>query len=393
MSEFFQFVAFVLFLVTLPGTLELLFLTVMSLLPYRKQPQPENMEAVCMAVVIPAHNEEKGLHLTLESLQACDHPLDNQDLVVVADNCSDATADIARRYGVRVLERQNDELRGKGYALDYAFTTLLEEGEEGEGYDGFIVVDADCTVDANLLDEFRRLFGNGGEAGQSRYRVANADVNDRTRIMDIAFLAINLVRPAGRENAGLSAGILGTGFGLSADTLREIPYDSFSIVEDLEYHLRLVQAGKRVRFLADTTVWSDMPESSAEAKSQRERWEGGRFRMVMDLVPKMLRAVVTEGRLRIVEPLFELLLMPLGYHVMLLLPIIVLGHGSLRSYGIAALLLVVLHVFRGMQMGKVSSGHWKALAGVPVYIFWKLANLGGILKMAKKGAGWKRTER
>lgn len=388
MSEFLQLIAFVFFLLSLPGTLELLFLTGFSFLRYKPQSINDDENEVNLAVVIPAHNEEKGLHLTLESLQASNNPPENGNLVVVADNCTDTTAEIARSYGVRVLERQDDTLRGKGYALNHAFTLLQEEG----GYDGYLVIDADTTVDKNLFQVFRRLFANGGEAGQSRYRVSNAEVNDRTRIMDIAFLAINLVRPLGRENAGLSAGILGTGFGLSASTLKEIPYDSFSIVEDLEYHLRLVRAGKRVRFLNETTVWSDMPESSDEAKSQRERWEGGRFRMILDLAPQMFKSVLS-GRWRVLEPLGELLLMPLGYHVMMLLPVLLLGKGVVWAYGLAALALVVVHVIRGMQLGQVSAGHWKALAGVPVYIFWKLANLGGILKMARKNAGWKRTER
>ncbi len=389
MSTLFTFIAFLLFLATLAGTLELLFLTVMSFFPHRHIADSKEAESVRLAIVIPAHNEEKGLHLTLESLQSCDNPVSKDNLVVIADNCTDATAEVAHRCGVRVLERQDDQLRGKGYALDYAFNTLLDEDQ----HDGFIVVDADTTVDSNLLDSFRRLFAQGGDAGQSRYRVANANVNNRTRLMDIAFLAINLVRPAGRENAGLSAGILGTGFGLSSATLKEIPYDSFSIVEDLEYHLRLIQANKRVRFLAETTVWSDMPESKEEAKSQRERWEGGRFRMVLDLVPGMLKTILTQGRVRVIEPLFELLLMPLGYHVMLVLPILLLGGAMLRSYAIAALILVVLYVVRGMQMGKVSSAHWKALAGVPVYVFRKVINVGGVLKKAKKGAGWERTGR
>ncbi len=377
-----------LFLITLPGTIELALLTFPGLAGGRQQRPDVDSSAVRLTVVIPAHNEETGLPVTLQSLKSCKNPLADEDLHVIADNCSDNTAEVAREAGCTVLERHDNTLRGKGYALNWAFQQVQQKD-----YDAIIIVDADTRVDANFLDAYRNLFANGADAGQAVYRVGNPEANFRTRLMHIAFLAFNFLRPLSRQNLGFSAGILGNGFALSINTVRQIPYDSFSIVEDLEYHTRLVRAGKKVTFLPDTAVWSDMPETSEAAQTQRERWEGGRLRMTVEQTPK-LAAGVLSGRWRLLEPLLELLLLPLSYHLLLLLMLVIIGGGGFFTwYALAGLAMVVLHVIVAMIVGKASAEDWKALLSAPFYILWKVANIVGIVKTAGKGADWNRTSR
>ncbi len=378
---------FVLFLLTLPGTVELLLLTLPGLFLSPRRPVPSVNAQIRLAVVTPAHNEEQGLPTTITSLLACDNPLPASDLFVIADNCSDDTASVARKQGCSVLERQDSNLRGKGYALNFAFNVLLPKQ-----YDAYVIVDADTTVQSNFLDSFRELFASGADAGQCAYLVGNAEVNLRTRLMHIAFLAFNYLRPLSRHNLGFSSGILGNGFALSKESLQEIPYDSFSIVEDLEYHTRLVKAGKRVQFLPNTTVWSDMPATGAEAQSQRERWEGGRFRVILDQVPRLLGGIL-QGRFRLIEPLLELLLLPLTFHILLLILLLILSKGWLTVYASSAFLLIFIHVIAAMYKGKASMADWRALFTAPFYMAWKIINLGGILKAVGKGADWKRTSR
>ncbi len=381
-------IGLILFLVTLPGTLELALVTFPGLLGVRRRRPPADTRNIRLTVVIPAHNEETGLPITLDSLKACNNPLPDEDLHVIADNCTDATADVARRAGCTVLERHDLSQRGKGYALNWAFAQIQEKG-----YDALVVVDADTRVDANFLDAWRNLIAKGADAGQAVYRVGNPEANFRTRLMHIAFLAFNYLRPLSRQNLGFSAGILGNGFGLSIKTVKEIPYDSFSIVEDLEYHTRLVRAGKKVEFLPDTAVWSDMPVTAEAAQTQRERWEGGRLRMTLEQTPKLLAGVLS-GRWRLIEPLLELLLLPLSYHLLLLVILLIVGMGGFFTwYAAAALALVVLHVIVAMIVGRASAEDWKALASAPFYILWKVANIAGIVKTAGKGADWNRTER
>jgi cellulose synthase/poly-beta-1,6-N-acetylglucosamine synthase-like glycosyltransferase len=376
-----------LFLLTLPGTIELLLLTLPGLILSPERLAPSVNVRPRLAVVIPAHDEEHGLPLTINSLLSCNNALLSNDLFVIADNCTDNTALVAQSLGCSVLVRQDETLRGKGYALNFAFNALLPKE-----YDAYVIVDADTVVQSNFLDSFRELFASGADAGQSAYLVGNANVNLRTRLMHIAFLAFNYLRPLSRHNLGFSAGILGNGFALSRECLFEIPYDSFSIVEDLEYHTRLVKAGKKVQFLPQTTVWSDMPASGEEARSQRERWEGGRFRVILDQVPRLLGGILS-GRLRLIEPLLELLLLPLTFHIVLLALLFIISSGWQSVYAVGAFLLIFLHVIIAMLKGKASLQDWKALLTVPFYMLWKIINLRGILKAVRKGADWKRTSR
>lgn len=392
MSDWVEFIRFsgqlLLLLITIPGVIGLALLTFPAFSGRKADTAVAVIEDPRLAVVIPAHNEETGLHETISSLIDCNNPLLMEDVHVIADNCTDNTAQIAADLGCTVFERCNDELRGKGYALNYAFEKLKDKH-----YDGFVIVDADTHVESNFLDSFRNLFASGADGGQSGYRVGNAHEGLRPRLMHIAFLAFNYLRPLSRKQMGLSAGILGNGFGLSAATLKQVPYDSFSIVEDLEYHLRLIKAGRKIEFLSETTVWSDMPVSGKEAQSQRERWEGGRFRTTMDKVPGLFRAFLSKPKLKTLEPLLDLLLFPLSYHLVLLLLLLMIGQGWFAIYALIGCVLVAIHLVSAMVLGEASKEDWKALAFAPFYVLWKLMNFSKILKAAKKTTAWTRTSR
>ena len=383
------FVSVILLLLTLTGTLQLLFLTVSSLRKRRPLEGSANeAAAIRLAVVIPAHNEEAGIANTLESFLACDEPLSSTDIYVVADNCDDDTADIARRYNVSVIERRNEEERGKGYALNFAFTQLLETNN----YDAFVVVDADSRVSKNFTQEFRKVFAGGADAAQASNLVDQHETNTRTRLMNIAFWANNVVRLLGRQNAGLSVGIMGNGFGLSTSTLREVPYESYSIVEDLEYHLSLIDTGRKSVFAKDAAVYSVSPASASEAESQRVRWEGGRFGVVKENVPKLAKKVA-KGNLSLTEPLADLLLLPLAFHVTLLLLTLILGSGFTFGYALFGLLVVLLHICVASYFGGCDRHDFFALCKAPFYIMWKLSKVGKIFKASLKNASWQRTKR
>jgi cellulose synthase/poly-beta-1,6-N-acetylglucosamine synthase-like glycosyltransferase len=382
-------ISIALFIATLPGTVELALFFVGAL--RRRAPHtsacPPARE-LRLAVIVPVHNEEIGLPATLRSLASCDDPVPTSDLIVMACNCSDRTVELARAFGCTVLERIDPTRRGKGYGLNYAFRHLAREN-----YEAYLIVDADTSVERNFLNAFRGMFARGGDAGQCILKVGNPDANTRTRLMHIAFLAFTFLRPLARHRLGLSAGIFGNGFGVSAKTVDRIPYECFSIAEDLEYHTKLVRAGKLVEFLPDTSVSTAMCLTKTDAKPQRERWEGGRFRIMAEQGPQLAYDVFVRGHVRLLEPLLELLLLPLAYHVILLLLLLVTATGPLFVYACGALLLVAAHVTQAMVLGGASAGDWKALATSPVYIVGKLMNLSGVLKASRKSTPWKRTHR
>lgn len=255
-------------LATLPLLAELLVLTAASLLPSRGATEHDLESAdFPIAVVIPAHNEEALIERCIRSIAASARAGDA--LMVVAHNCTDATAAKAEAAGARVLELNDPDRKGKGCALSFGFEVALAGAAKA-----VLVIDADSVASPGLIDAVRQRFLSGAQALQCRYEVHNSEENDRTRLMALAFQGFNVIRPRGRERLGLSAGILGNGFALHRNALARTPYGAYSIVEDLEYHLALVRAGIRVEFVERATVNGEMPRAESGARTQRARWEG-----------------------------------------------------------------------------------------------------------------------
>jgi cellulose synthase/poly-beta-1,6-N-acetylglucosamine synthase-like glycosyltransferase len=338
-------------------------------------------------VVVPAHNEEASIAHCVAGLLHAKRDAVDLTVVVVADNCQDLTATAAAEAGARVLVRHNLVERGKGYALDYAFSTL-----SAENFDGFLVVDADSAVSPNLPLEVARALANGADAAQCRYLVGNPGASMRTRLMNVALLAFNVVRPRGRHRLGLSAGIYGNGFALSSETLRVVPYTAASVVEDLEYHLALARAGKRVEFADAATVYGEMPVAGKGVQTQRTRWEGGRFRMLVERAPTLAMELF-KGRFRLLEPLLDLLLLPLAFHVSLLLLAVLPPAWPVRAAGLVGLGVVAFHLIAAIVVGGGGARDAMALLAAPFYMLWKLLLIPALLKSSRSETAWVRTER
>ncbi|MEO6802481.1 MAG: glycosyltransferase family 2 protein, partial [Granulicella sp.] len=259
-------------------------------------------------------------------------------------------------------------------------------------FDCVLVVDADTRVAENFIVVAGSVLRGGAAAVQSRYLVDNPGETLRTRLMGLALRAFNVVRPLGRERLGLSAGIFGNGFGLRRETIEAVPYTASSVVEDLEYHLALVRAGRRVEFLNQTTVFGEMPVQSKAVKTQRSRWEGGRLRMLIAKSPGLM-ADVLRGRLRCVEPLLELLLLPLAFHVVLLVVCVATPVPVVRGLGEAGIAIVLLHLIAAIIAG---GGDWHdvaALGAAPFYVLWKVLLIPSLLRSARSEQEWVRTKR
>lgn len=390
----FSLVTLLLALATLPGTLYLLVLSIAGLrAPLR--PSVETEVEVCsghnsekIAIVVPAHNESAGIGKTLANL--CDIATRDGSacVVVVADNCNDDTAAVARSTGARVLERHNEFLRGKGYALDWAFCRL-----EHEGFLAYVVIDADTIAQANLLGSIRARFAAGAQAVQTRYTVLNAQQTPRTRLAALALLAFNCLRPRARHALGLSAGILGNGFALRRSLLEKVPYSATSVVEDLEYHLKLVENGVTVEFADGTEVRGEMPTANYAQGTQRARWEGGRLRMLFDHGTILGRRVLL-GEGRFLDPLLDLFLLPLGYHSLLLICLALMPGFWAGALGIFGLLVLTGHVGAAARVGGLSFAQLCGIAlQVPGYLFWKLGMLRSTLGASRTKTRWIRTAR
>jgi cellulose synthase/poly-beta-1,6-N-acetylglucosamine synthase-like glycosyltransferase len=374
-------------LLVLPSILELTFLTMGAVfVNFKKKTSPINlMDAYSkMAVIIPAYNEEYGIQRTINSLKSCPGIF---EIIVVADNCTDLTVSKAKECHARVLERCDPKNRGKNHALHFAFDILLKED-----FQQFLIIDADTVVSSNLIDEIQSKFAKGAEAVQVFYGILNAEQSFRLRLMKVSYLAINLIRPLGRQFWGFSAGIFGNGIAFNRSILEAVPFKLDSIVEDLLYHVVLVKAGKTVKFTANASVLAEMPLTNKAMTEQRVRWEGGRLKTAFNEIPSLLKSIFC-GNWRLIEPCLDLLTFPLSYLVLILLLLTFLPVFFANIFGFVGLAIIFFHVIAGMVLGHCGGKDYYALAITPFYLLWKCLLTVKLVKVIWKGSPWNRTRR
>jgi cellulose synthase/poly-beta-1,6-N-acetylglucosamine synthase-like glycosyltransferase len=338
--------------------------------------KPAGQPATRFNVVVPAHDEAAGITRTVESLLAIDYPRSLFEVTVVADNCTDDTAALARRAGATVFERADAVRRGKGYALAHAFEKIVADGKA----DAVVVIDADTLASPNLLRAFDARLTRGAPAVQADYAVRNVDEGWRTRLMAIAFGMFHVVRSRGRENLGVSCGLRGNGMCFTTALLREVPHDAFSIVEDLEYGILLGERGYRVHYAGEAHVYGDMVAGEKASRSQRERWEGGRWQMARRHGLPLIRRALAERSPLLADLAMDVLVPPLS----LLVAATVAGTAasaavsavSLRPtpalylFGASAAFLLA-YAARGWQLSGTGARGLVSLAHAPSYMVWK----------------------
>lgn len=381
-------------LLAVPAVLWSAYLGVLTLLSWRlKPPVAPAIPATRFAIVVPAHNEAAVIERTVASLLRVEWPADLCRVIVVADNCTDATAEIAAQAGATVWQRTDLSLRGKGYALNFAFGRLLDEGWA----DAIVVVDADTVGKPNLLQALSAHLATGVQAIQVDYGILNPLSSWRTQLMTIAQAAFHIVRSRARERLGLSSGIRGNGWCVTTAVLRQVPYRAFSLVEDLEYGITLGLAGYRVAYADETGVLGEMVNSAQVAESQRQRWEGGRFALIRSQTLPLLRDAVRRRSAMSLEMALDLLLLPLSYvattiSVLLLAAVVFMPYARFGSdwlvLAVACAGILVLHVMRGWQLSGSGMRGLLTLVQVPKFLLWKL-----LIAFRPRSGEWVRTER
>lgn len=371
------------------------YLGVLALLARRPRPPEYGPPSVAFAVVVPAHNEEENIAKTVESLLALDYPRERFEVVVVADNCSDATAERAREAGARVLERSDDVRRGKGYALEHAFDLLLEEARA----DAFVVVDADTVVSANLLRAFAHRLEAGESAVQAEYGVSNVNASWRTQLMTLALAMFHDVRSLARERLKLSAGLRGNGMCFSRALLEAHPHKAYGLVEDVEYGIAIGLHGHRVAYAFEAEVLGEMVSGGRGAATQRKRWEGGRLALFRSRFFTLLRCAVERRDAVCLDLALDLAVPPLSYVGLLVSFGLVVeailfvrsGGTPTPSLAVWALSLPALfaYVARGVQHAGLGARGWLVLSWAPVYVAWKLL----LVRPWRRERRWIRTER
>jgi cellulose synthase/poly-beta-1,6-N-acetylglucosamine synthase-like glycosyltransferase len=384
----------ILLVLALPATAVSLYLLILTLLSHAPPVALRSSRRLRFDVIVPAHNEAAVIEGVVASLRKLDWPADGFRVLVIADNCTDSTAVLARAAGAEVLERHDTERRGKGYALAFAF-----QASQAHGWAyAVVVVDADTEVSPNLLEAFATRIENGAAVIQAHYRVLNSQASWRTRLMAIAMASFHRVRSRARERLRLSCGIRGNGWCITHRLLRQAPYRAFSLTEDIEYGIDLGLAGYRVRYADEANVAAMMVSGEQAARTQRQRWEAGRLQLIRSKTPALLRAARGPDGGVCLDLALDLLVLPLSYAAINVAVLIVLASVALLwepsmeiwlwlGLGCGASLL--LYVLRGWQLSRVGIRGLVDLLRAPFFVLWKVL----LMLRAHKSAEWVRTKR
>ena len=371
----------VLLIVAVPFAASGAYLALLAMCARRPSRRPAAHADRRFEIVVPAHDEEAVIAPTLSSLAALAYPADRYRITVVADNCTDRTAAIARARGARVLEREDTEQRGKGHALAYAFSDFLRSSSA----EAIVVVDADTVVSPELLAEFAAQLDAGAEVVQARYAVRDATSGWRRRLMSLAFALFHDVRSLGRERLGLSCGLRGNGMCFTRRALERVPYRAYSLVEDLEHGIALGLAGVRVAYAHHALVRGDMPTGGRASRTQRDRWEQGRTAIARRYRLPLLRAAAQRRDAVALDLALDLLVPPLTtLSVVSALGALIAAAAWLAGWTSAAptlawacaVLGLLVYIARGCMLAEGGSRVIADLAWAPVYMAWKLLPSG-----------------
>ncbi len=224
-----------------------------------------------LVVLIPAHNEEAGIEAVIEPLIRRGY-----ELLVVADNCTDRTAEVARKAGAGVVERRDADRRGKGFALDFGIEALAANPP-----DVVIVFDADCFLKVGDFETLAALCHQVQRPIQSFYSMERfVPANTRQQITAFAWTVKNYVRPSGLLRLGVPCQLMGTGMAFPWALISKSKLASGEIVEDMKLGIDFVNSGKGPIFFPAVEVQSSFPTNSTGLQTQRERWEIGHLRMI-----------------------------------------------------------------------------------------------------------------
>lgn len=342
----------------------------------RKSPR-ELIGRTRFAILIPAHDEEGMIGGAVESIIAGNYPADRRRVYVIADNCSDATAERARKAGAVALERHDLSKRGKPYALNWALKQIPQDE-----FDALVIMDADTVMDPLFLASMEPHLLAGEQAIQGYFGIMNPDENWLTRLGTLPATVKFRLHFPGKRLAGLSCPLAGNGMVFSMALIKKFGWEVYSITENWEYYVMLAQNGYQVTPAPEAVIYSQVAKSLKLGRTQRVRWMQGQ----MDILHSYWRALVGQAaRERSVKPLDVLMELGKPSHAVLFawstIFLAVCGAWAALGGMYANTFLITAAVLLGLQMAYFFAGlalerpplrTYVALAMVPWYLAWKL---------------------
>lgn len=327
------------------------------------------------AITIAAHDEVAVIAHTVAALKELDYPQSLFDIHVVADYCTDKTAEAAAGAGAIAYARRSGPRGGKGAALSWLFSRLLGKDD----YDAIVVFDADTEVSPNFLRVMDIALRKGHAIIQGQHQIANPEAGWFPALTQAKFLIDNEFHNFGRSVLGLSAKNMGDSICLRSDVLEKMGWGE-GLTEDYQLRQKLLLAGHKIAYVPDAIARGEAPPTWKQARTQRLRWMKGAKDVSTSFRGPLLReglrkrsAVLLDAAAESYLPTFSTLaaLAAVGLGVQLLLK---LGFG-MSMPGIAAwsvyLALLVVYPFLGLCLAGAPLGAFTALAGGPVFVAWR----------------------
>lgn len=385
----------------IPGMLAVLFLAPVTILLVQvlmalSACQPGHLSRgrrTTVGILIPAHNEAAVIADTLASILP--QRVEGDRLLVVADNCSDETAVIARSLGAQVVERTDLERRGKGYALDFGVRLMQDDPPEV-----VIVIDADCQVEPGTIDRLARTCAETSRPVQALYLMRSPEgAGLMTRIAEFAWVVRNRVRPLGNHRLGLPCQLMGTGMAIPWSVIGNAKLASGHIVEDMKFGIDLALAGYPPVFCPDAKVTSYFPGNKTAGGTQRMRWEHGHLSVILHEFPRLLASAFRERNVGLLGLAVDLMVPPLSLLALILVILFLLNlilflvegitwplNLSLVTFGLFAIAIVI--AWHGWGRRVIS---FLTLLMIPFYILPKIPLY--LRFLTKRQSTWVKTGR
>ena len=386
-----EFLLTIVALTLLIPTLVVFLQVVFAYLPSRRPPLLASTTRI--AVLVPAHDEAIGIATTIGSILSQIQSKDR--LIVVADNCSDNTAQIAIENGAEVVERHDSKNRGKGFALDFGIQFIAQNPP-----DVLVIIDADCYMQDNSLSKLVAYSMQTGRPVQCLdLMIAPEGTSLKGKLAEFAWIVRNHVRPLGFARIGLPCQLMGTGMAFPWQLIKDMNLANGNIVEDMKLGMDLSKIGKAPIFYENALVTSFFPSSSKAQSVQRARWEHGHMNMILSELPRLAWFGLTKGNKDVLAIAADLCVPPLALFVaiqtglfMISIFLYVMGIAHLPLYisllALFTLTVSILLAWWGWARSVITP---IALFLIPIYVLSKIPHY--LMFLFNRERHWVRTDR
>lgn len=366
-----------------------LIISACALIKFKDKPLKINKNHKFMAI-IPAHNEETVVTNLINSLKAQDYPQELLDIYVIADNCTDNTADVARKAGAIVYERFDETKKTKGYAMQWFLKQKIDENAD---YDAFCVFDADNVANADFIKNMNKKLCQGEEVVQGYRDIKNPTDSWVAAGYALFYWTMHRFYHLARYNIGLSPLLNGTGFMVKFDVVKPNGWDTKTLTEDIEFSLINMCQGRKLGWATDAIVYDEQPIGFKQSWTQRMRWSVGHIQCFKIYTKQLAKNTIKNKKMVTFDGLLYLMGMPLliiTLSLLLLNSIIYAGHGmstmsfiwNVAKYVVATFLMTPLTAWFTMKLDKRDVKPMaKGLLCYPLFLgSWILINIKALIK-------------